>query len=779
MDGRADARRVTRRSVLRAGGLAGGLVAGAPVLACVSGCVARTPAQEAGGQGPGPDMATASQAPLPVAEIEGIIRAKGTVSNGVLDIGIVRTDLPNVRKNGVPIKPAFEINGDFYFQALSDGMVIMNGDMALKPEELGPTIDAMVRHDLTFEAEHQHLTELQPMVWYIHMRGQGPARQVAEGCAAMLKATSTPLPQSPPKNPATPLDTKRLEKIIGSSASVGASGVVSFNFPQREPITLAGVRISPYLNVATPVDFQPLGGEEAVVVPDFGMLANQINNVARTMRGQGWAIDCLYNQETDENPQLFFSHQFKVGNAYQLAAEVRRGLEQTSVVIGLPARRSRPGHGDPGHPGLLDADPDPLAAAQQPVPAGIERRVIERELCPVIEQDRSRARSGRKRMHRSFHVAPPTSRRIGCDLPARGSVLLGPRPGRAAARPQPGERPGCRAHRLDQPAEAAEPGPVNQLGLLGCGDQPGPVGQRVGAGQPGGRALPPHAERPQGPPLRGEQRRARPGPLPGGGARVERDVGSDVAGAVGHRRNGPPASVSGQGAAGRARGTLVRVVGRHGQPAAQPADHLGPRLVPRPSHFRPLARTGQPPPAPEPGQVVRPGRAAEAFPARRRVHEHQPGPVAGELDGIDRHIVEPLIGHDQPGDGARQLMLPADPPGEPAGPAADLHPGQPQPPGEVSPGQRRGVRQQFPAAGSDVDQVQAGGPAQVGVDGLQQPQQRRRVARRRVHRRPEAGRRGRPTVEAVLGVQCLLRGIPPGEPRFPASLSRGRTGPAG
>lgn len=407
MDGRVDARRVTRRGVLRAGGLAGGLVAGAPLLAGVSGCAARTPAQEAGGQGPGPDMATAPQGPLPVAEIERIIGAKGTVSNGVLDIGIARTDLPNVRKNGVPIKPAFEINGDYYFQALADGLVIMNGSLAFKPGELDPAIDAMVRHNLTFQAEHQHLTGLEPMVWFMHMRGQGPARQVAEGCAAILKATSTPLPQAPPKNPATPLDTKRLAKIIGSPASVGSAGVVGFQFPQRGPITLGGVRVSPYLNVYTPVDFQPLGGDQAVVVPDFGMLGNQIDNVSRIMRGQGWEIDCLYNQETDEDPQLFFSHQFKVGNAYQLAAEVRRGLEQTSVVIGLPARRSRPGHGDAGHPGLLDADPDPLAGTQQPVPASIERRVIERELRPVVEQDRSRARSGRERAHGGFHLLPP------------------------------------------------------------------------------------------------------------------------------------------------------------------------------------------------------------------------------------------------------------------------------------------------------------------------------------------------------------------------------------
>ena len=74
-----------------------------------------------------------------------------------------------------------------------------------------------------------------------------------------------------------------------------------------------------------------LGGDKAVAVPDFGLLASQVDPVARTMRSQGWESDCLYNQETGEKPQLYFSHQFKVGNAYELAKEIRRGLELTSV----------------------------------------------------------------------------------------------------------------------------------------------------------------------------------------------------------------------------------------------------------------------------------------------------------------------------------------------------------------------------------------------------------------------------------------------------------------
>lgn len=282
-----------------------------------------------------PDRLTASARAraLPVSEIQRIVRAQGTVSNGVLNIQIDRDDIPDVTKDGVPVKPGFEINGNLCFQAAPGG-VMMNGDLAFKPGELNPAIDAMVCHGLTWQAEHQHLYGLSPMVWFMHMRGHGPARLVAEGCAAVLAATSTPLPQAPPANPGTPLDVTRLERIIGSSATVGSDGVVSFQIPQRIPLVLGGMLISPYLNVFTSVEFEPLGrGGDAAVVPDFGMLADQVNDVARVMRGQGWELDCLYNQETDEFPQLYFSHQWKTGNAYRLAAEVRRGLEMTSVVL--------------------------------------------------------------------------------------------------------------------------------------------------------------------------------------------------------------------------------------------------------------------------------------------------------------------------------------------------------------------------------------------------------------------------------------------------------------
>jgi beta-lactamase class D len=57
----------------------------------------------------------------------------------------------------------------------------------------------------------------------------------------------------------------------------------------------------------------------------------EVQPVVATMRKQGWFVGCLYNQETNETPQLYFAHILKRGDAYTLAAEIRRGLDQTDA----------------------------------------------------------------------------------------------------------------------------------------------------------------------------------------------------------------------------------------------------------------------------------------------------------------------------------------------------------------------------------------------------------------------------------------------------------------
>jgi hypothetical protein len=266
-----------------------------------------------------------------VEDIQSIIQAEGMVSNGVLSIEIDRDDLPNVKKENVPIKPAFQINGNIFFQGLNDGRVVMNGDMALKSTEIDPFIDRLLARQIVFQAEHQHFYDLSPMVWFVHYRKVGNPLEIARAIKSALDVTSTPFPQTTPPNPTTPLPADELGRILGASPSIGASGVVTFDIPRKDPITLGGIRVSPYLNIASSIVFEPYGGgENAAVAPDYSLLASEIDRVISFARKHAWDIGCLYNQETDEHPQLYFSHNFKTGDSVELAREIRAALNLTN-----------------------------------------------------------------------------------------------------------------------------------------------------------------------------------------------------------------------------------------------------------------------------------------------------------------------------------------------------------------------------------------------------------------------------------------------------------------
>ena len=270
---------------------------------------------------------------LPRKKIERALDAKGSVVHGVLSIGLERDDITSVHIGKVPIKPAFEINGEADFQRISTNRAFVNGDIALKPNELDPFISALLRNGLTLQAEHQHLYDFNPMVWFIHFRGKGDPVKLARALRNALKVTATPFPQAPPSHPHTSLDPKRLTRILhGYHYEVGSDGVVTVYVARRNPIHINGIRVKPQTNIATNVAFEPLNkkGTRAAVVPDYGMVASEVDKVVSTMRNMGWDIGCLYNQETDEHPQLYFSHQFKVGNPYEMAGQVRKGLDRTN-----------------------------------------------------------------------------------------------------------------------------------------------------------------------------------------------------------------------------------------------------------------------------------------------------------------------------------------------------------------------------------------------------------------------------------------------------------------
>ncbi|WP_168221320.1 DUF1259 domain-containing protein [Actinomadura sp. WMMA1423] len=270
---------------------------------------------------------------LPVKAIETILQADGRVSeSGVLEVEMDRTDLhvsggrPRVR-----FKDGFQIQNELFFQSLGRGKAILNGDLALRPQEIQPVIDAFIAQGLTFQAQHQHLYDLRPMVWFVHFRGLGDPIRLARAARAVIARTSTPLPQHSPPNPTTPLPVRELARILGGDATVGENGIVTVTAPRTDRIGLGGVVVDPDLGVSTNIQFQPLARGRAAVIPDFSMTASETQPVISVMRHRRWEVGCLYNQETAEIPQLYFSHMYRVGDPVALARQIREGLNHTAA----------------------------------------------------------------------------------------------------------------------------------------------------------------------------------------------------------------------------------------------------------------------------------------------------------------------------------------------------------------------------------------------------------------------------------------------------------------
>lgn len=313
---------VSRRAVLVGGGLVAGAAAAVAVPASADAEAARhhrRPIEPSGH--------------LPAARMQQILQAQGTVTNSVLVIDLSRDDIGDVRGPlGVTFTPAFEVDGTLTFEPLGGGAALFNGDLALRPNETNRFIDAIIANGLTFQAFHQHYIEMSPNVWFIHWRGHGDALRLARAVKNVLDVTSMPFPQQPPAHPRTPLDPSRLAAILHGDAEVGDEGVVTVTVDRSDRIVVDDIRLLPQANISTAIEFKPIGnsGSQAWAAPDFSMTSWEVMPVVSLMRRLGWFQGCLYNQETNEHPQLYFDHMLKRGNAYELAHEIRRGLDLTA-----------------------------------------------------------------------------------------------------------------------------------------------------------------------------------------------------------------------------------------------------------------------------------------------------------------------------------------------------------------------------------------------------------------------------------------------------------------
>jgi len=128
---------------------------------------------------PAPGATPASAGALNSAALAKIIGHDGEQSGPVYKITIGRPDI-NVREHGAVINARMGLNTWAAF-AGTDADAMVAGDVAMLEQEVTPVLKALRASGLNVVAIHHHMTDVQPVVIFLHYYGTGSAAKLAEG----------------------------------------------------------------------------------------------------------------------------------------------------------------------------------------------------------------------------------------------------------------------------------------------------------------------------------------------------------------------------------------------------------------------------------------------------------------------------------------------------------------------------------------------------------------------------------------------------------------------
>lgn len=135
-------------------------------------------------QTPAPSAPPAAAGTLDGAALAKLIGQQGEQSGPVYKITIGRPDI-ELREHGAAINARMGLNTWAAF-AGSDADAMVAGDVAMLEREVTPVLKALRAGGLNIVAIHHHMTEVKPVVIFLHYYGTGSAAKLAQGVRAAV-----------------------------------------------------------------------------------------------------------------------------------------------------------------------------------------------------------------------------------------------------------------------------------------------------------------------------------------------------------------------------------------------------------------------------------------------------------------------------------------------------------------------------------------------------------------------------------------------------------------
>ena len=133
--------------------------------------------ETAGGKGEAPKAdIDPAKTTLDAAKIDAALGQKGELKDGVYKVTIGRT----AKMGGHPVGKTMGVNTWAAF-AGSDTQAIVDGDFAMLESEMQGVLKALRGANINVVAIHQHMTDTNPTIYFLHYWGTGPADKLAAG----------------------------------------------------------------------------------------------------------------------------------------------------------------------------------------------------------------------------------------------------------------------------------------------------------------------------------------------------------------------------------------------------------------------------------------------------------------------------------------------------------------------------------------------------------------------------------------------------------------------
>lgn len=274
---------------------------------------------------------THSPGSLDPGAMERAIGKPGELKDGVYKVSLPRNDLVVVL-NGVKIRPGLALGTWLAFKENSND-VVMDGDLVLKEEEVGPVLERLHQEGIQVTALHNHLIGESPRVMYVHVFAKGDGARLAKEMKEVLALTTTPIGSSAATNEGLGkgagedpgFDVEFVQKQLGRGKV--KDGVLSIAISRPEKIQMQGATLMPSMGMATAINVQAAGGKSVAATGDFVLIAEEVNPVTKALIDRGILITALHNHLVQGSPDLYFMHFWATGSADHVTKGLKTAVE--------------------------------------------------------------------------------------------------------------------------------------------------------------------------------------------------------------------------------------------------------------------------------------------------------------------------------------------------------------------------------------------------------------------------------------------------------------------